>query len=305
MTNIKHVYHKPVLVREVVEGLALKPGGIYVDATFGGGGHTRALLDAQPDCHIVALDWDKKALEQNGEPLLEEYPGRITLVWGNFSRIDMLLKKQGIDKVDGILADFGTSQEQLLHRAGFSFATDTPLDMRMSLAHHKTTAADVLNYEDEKTLADIFYEFGEERKSRAAARAIVEYRKRHKFVTTQDLVYVLTPVLGAARPGRMHPATRIFQALRIYVNKELDNIISFLPAALRVLKPGARLACITFHSLEDRLVKQFFKDNAQAGMQQCLEIITPRGIVPSDEECDENPSARSSRLRIAQRCEAK
>lgn len=306
MVSVKHVYHKTVLIDEVVEGLALQPHGVYVDVTFGGGGHTRAILEAEPTCHVVALDWDKKALELNGEPLALEYPGRLTLIWGNFSRIDMLLKKQGIHKVDGILADFGTSQEQLLRRDGFSFATDTPLDMRMSLAHQKITAADVLNKASEREIADILYQYGEERKSRAVARAIVEHRAHNKrFVTTQDLVEVLTPVLGAARPGRMHPATKVFQALRMYVNKELDNIISFMPAALRVLKPNGRLACITFHSLEDRLVKQFFKDHAQLEGAEHLEIITPRGIVPTDEECIQNPSARSSRLRIAELCSSK
>lgn len=300
MPDKKRVYHKPVLVEEVLEHINIKPGGLYVDVTFGGGGHTRALLTAEPTCKVVALDWDKKALELNGEPMEQEFSDRLQLIWGNFARLDMHLKKNKISKVDGILADFGTSQEQLLARPGFSFATDTVLDMRMSPAHQRRTAADVIKRESEQVLADIFYEYGQERKSRQAARAIAEARKTQRITTTQQLLAVLTPVIGKDHPGRTHPATKIFQALRIYVNKEFDNILAFLPTALRVLKPGGRLACITFHSLEDRLVKQFYKDQAREGVAYQIEIITPKGIVPSQEECERNPSARSARLRVAQ-----
>jgi 16S rRNA (cytosine1402-N4)-methyltransferase len=289
-------YHIPVLVEEVLEYLAPKPGGVYVDATFGGGGHTRAILKHAPKVRVIAMDWDLNALETNGAALQEEFSDRLTLVWGNFALIDKKLKKLGIEKVDGILADFGTSQYQIFERPGFSFASDTILDMRMSPGHQKTTAAMVVNKATETELIKIFQEFGEEPKARAIARVLVEERKKKAINTTAQLAKLIERVLGLKREKKIHPATKVFQALRIYVNRELDNISAFLPAALRVLKPEGRMVCISFHSLEDRLVKQFFKDESSKPDAQ-VEILTKKAVVASDKELAENPAARSAKLR--------
>ena len=288
-------YHIPVLVNEVLEYLDLKPNGVYVDATFGGGGHTRAILEQEPTCQVIAMDWDLLALEMNGEPLAEEFPDRITLVWGNFTLIGQKLKKAGFDKVDGVLADFGTSQHQLIERAGFSFAKDTPLDMRMSPGHQKVTAAHVLNKASEGELTKIFNELADEHKARPIARLVVEERKKNRFRTTKQLVQIVEKVHGPERGLKIHPATKVFQALRIYVNKELQNIINFLPAALKVLKPGGNLVCISFHSLEDRIVKHYFK--REALVNQSAQLLTPKVVLPTKEEVKINPASRSARLR--------
>lgn len=290
-------FHKPVLVKEVLEYLDLKPGGTYVDVTFGGGGHTRAILETEPDCQVIGFDWDMVALERNGIPLQEEFPDRLRLIWGNFAQIDAKLKKKDVELVDGILADFGTSQYQLTQRPGFSFYSDTPLDMRMSPPHQKVTAADVLNKSSEKKLYELFKQLGEEPYSKKIAHGIVEQRAIKPFQTTKDLSLLIEKLVGWKKKG-LHPATRVFQALRIYVNKELDNIYSFLPSALRMLKPGGRLVCISFHSLEDRIVKQFFKDHETK--EPLVTILTPKVIIGSDEEIKENPSARSAKLRAVE-----
>jgi len=297
--NNNELYHKPVLINEVIEHLKIKPHGIYVDATFGGGGHTRAILEHNDTCFVIALDWDRVALEKNGEPLQEQYPDRLRLLWGNFARIDALVKKYtGITEVDGILVDFGTSQYQIHERAGFSFATDTFLDMRMSPSHFQETAADVINTYSEKKLADIFWELGQEPRSRKIAREIVRERTKKEIKKTSELVKIIqkVPLRGKRK---INPATKVFQALRIYVNKELENIHSFLPAAVRLLKEGGRLACISFHSLEDRMVKHFFRNQSQ-GPDALLKVITKRAIKADDQEIRENPSSRSARLRIAE-----
>lgn len=289
-------YHTPVLVDEVLEYLAPKPQGLYVDATFGGGGHTRALLEHEPTAHVIAMDWDLNALEQNGEPLKEEFPDRLTLLWGNFAVIDKKLKKIGIEKVDGILADFGTSQYQIFERPGFSFSKDTALDMRMSPGHQKTTAAMVVNKATEQELTNIFLQLGEEPKARIIARLIVQERKKKPIKTTSALSLIIQRVYGPKRGKKIHPATKVFQALRIYVNHELDNIYAFLPATLRVLKPEGRLVCISFHSLEDRLVKHFFKEQSSQPDSR-VEVLTKKAVVPSQEEIARNPASRSAKLR--------
>ncbi|MEX0940616.1 MAG: 16S rRNA (cytosine(1402)-N(4))-methyltransferase RsmH [Candidatus Babeliales bacterium] len=289
-------YHIPVLVKEVLEYLAPRPDGIYLDVTFGGGGHTRAILAHEPKCEVVAMDWDLSALERNGLPLQEEFPDRLTLVWGNFTQLDKKLKKVGIHSVDGILADFGTSQFQLTERPGFSFHADTELDMRMSSAHQKITAADVVNNATEKELITIFKELGEEHQARAIARLIVQERKKKKIKTTKQLTQIIERIKGPKGPKRIHPATKAFQALRIYVNKELENIAAFFPAALRVLKPGGKLVCISFHSLEDRLVKQFFKELATQAEPKAR-LLAPKAISASPEEVAQNSASRSAKLR--------
>jgi 16S rRNA (cytosine1402-N4)-methyltransferase len=290
-------FHIPVLRDEVLEYLNLKPNGIYVDVTFGGGGHTRAILEHEPQCKVVAMDWDLAALEQNGEPLQAAFPDRLTLVWGNFAQIEKKLKKVNVNHVDGILADFGTSFYQLTERPGFSFYKDTPLDMRMSPSHQKVTAADIVNQATEKELITIFKEYGEEHQARPIAHLIIKERMGNPIRTTNQLTKIIEKIAGPKKGKKIHPATKVFQALRIVVNKELDNIIAFLPAALRVLAVNGRLVCISFHSLEDRLVKRFFKEHS-VGNDPKARIITPKAVVPTQEEVFQNPASRSAKMRV-------
>lgn len=291
------VYHKPVLVDEVLTYLNPQPGKVYLDVTFGGGGHTRAILEREPLCSVIALDWDSVALEKNGYPLQDEYPGRLTLLWGNFAQVDRRLNKEGLGPVDGILADFGTSQYQLLERAGFSFNNDTPLDMRMSPAHQKVTAAEVVNKATENKLFEIFRDLGQETRAKKIARIIVQERSKNSILTTRQLAQLVERIVPRGLK-KIHPATQVFQALRMYVNKEIENIHSFLIASLRILKPGGKLACISFHSLEDRLVKNFFKQHLTE--QPLLELITSHIVQATPEEVRNNPSSRSAKLRVAQ-----
>ena len=204
-------------------------------------------------------------------------------------------KKNKISHVDGILADFGTSQFQLLHQPGFSFASDTPLDMRMAPGHGHITAADIVNKAPVNELATIFYEYGEERHSRAIARAIDEFRRVEPFVTTHQLATLVERIIPAYS-RTTHPATKVFQALRIVVNRELENITAFLHQAVSVLDTDGRLVCISFHSLEDRIVKQFFKEH-----ESTLTILTPKIITATEEERTINPSSRSAKLRAVQK----
>jgi len=291
------VYHKPVLVEEVLTYLNPQPGKVYLDVTFGGGGHTRAILEREPHCSVIALDWDSVALEKNGYPLQDEFPGRLTLLWGNFSQVDRHLKKEHLGPVDGILADFGTSQYQLLERAGFSFNNDTPLDMRMSPAHQKVTAAEIINKATENKLFEIFRDLGQETRAKKIARVIVQERSIKPIVTTRQLAQLIERIVPRGAK-KIHPATQVFQALRMYVNKELENIHSFLIASLRILKPEGRVACISFHSLEDRLVKNFFREHAV--MQPLLELVTAHVVQATEEEVRVNASSRSAKLRVAQ-----
>lgn len=305
MSSEKHVmqthnpeYHKTVLIAEVLEYLDPQPGKVYLDATFGGGGHTRAILEREPQCKVIAADWDSVAIDTNAPALKEEFGDRIDFVWGNFAQLPKLLKKKGISRVDGMLADFGTSQFQIVQREGFSFAVDTPLDMRMSPGHFRVTAADIINQASEKELATIFYEYGEERHSRKIARAICEARKIGKIKTTGELVAIIKSVMPKPPKGKktIHPATRVFQALRIVVNKELENIKTFLRHVPQLLNTGGRVVCISFHSLEDRLVKLHFRDH-----KNIFKILTPKVVIPTDEEIRLNPSSRSSKLRSAEK----
>lgn len=290
------MYHKPVLVHEVVEYLALQPYGVYVDATFGGGGHTRAILNAEPLCKVIAFDWDKHALEINGPELEEAFGNRLMLINGNFAHITPLLKKRGIERVNGILADFGTSQFQIAERAGFSFSVDTPLDMRMSPGHYKTTAWDIVNKATESELATIFYTYGEEERARKIAHAIVLHRKEYGPIgTTGQLAQVIQTVVPPYS-RKIHPATKVFQALRIFVNDELKNIKSLLTQAGDLLEERGRLVCISFHSLEDRIVKHFLREQ-----RDVFTIVTKRIVTASSEELASNPSSRSAKLRVAER----
>lgn len=291
--------HKPVLVSQVLTYLDPKPGQTYLDVTFGSGGHTRAILEKEPTCRVIALDWDETALERFGVPLQEEFGDRLTLLWGNFALLYKVLKKAGIEHVDGILADFGTSQVQLAHKPGFSFNRDTVLDMRMSPPHQVVTAADVLRKSSEEKLREIFRQLGEERYAKQIAHAIVEERKKRHIRTTKQLADLVERIVPREfrRTHKMHPATRVFQALRMYVNKELQNIEGFLATAVQILNPHGRLVCISFHSLEDRIVKQFFMEREMLGT--CT-ILTSKVVRAQPEELAENPSARSACLRAVQ-----
>jgi 16S rRNA (cytosine1402-N4)-methyltransferase len=294
--NTTTVYHKSVLVQEVLEYLKPQPNGLYVDATFGGGGHTRAILEAEPTCKVIALDWDKEAINRNEPKLAEEFGDRLQVIWGNFIHLDKLLKKEKIDAIDGILADFGTSQFQIHQKAGFSFSTDTPLDMRMSPAHQLVWAADLINSLNEKDLANLFYEYGEEFRSRIIARAIVAERKKKRIATTKQLVDIIESVIPHLKGRGIHPATKVFQALRIKVNNELDNITLFLKLATSFVRPSGRIVCISFHSLEDRIVKTFFKEQ-----KELLSTLTPKPVTGTSAEIARNASARSAKLRAAEK----
>ncbi len=293
-------YHKSVLVREVLAYLAPKPGGVYVDATFGGGGHTRAILEAEKKCSIIAFDWDKQALEKNSDEIKQEFGDRFRTIWGNFANIYTLLRREKVAHIDGVLADFGTSQFQIHHKEGFSFQQDTPLDMRMSPSHGTLTAAQILNTYSERDLANILWRYGEEQNAKNIVRAVVKYRSSKQFETTAQLVSLIetvTPMRDFKYKRGIHPATKTFQALRIEVNNELENITNFLKSVLPFINSGGRIVCISFHSLEDRLVKTFFKEH-----QDTLQILTNKPIEAQQDELLENPSSRSAKLRAAQKC---
>ena len=292
--------HKSVLVEEVLQYLEPSPGKTYLDATFGAGGHTRAILESEPACKVIAMDWDRDELDKYGSVLQEEFPGRLTLIWGNFALLYKKLKKIGVSTVDGVLADFGTSQMQLDHGEGFSIYSDTPLDMRMSPADHRVTAAAVVNFSSEEKLRQIFWQLGQEMGAKRIAHAILEERAKKRFETTGDLVRVIESVSGRWAGAKIHPATKVFQALRIFVNDELKNIESLLAGSLRVLNPGGRLVFISFHSLEDRLVKRFLKGHIGSEASHSLRILTPKAVSPGDAEVTANRSARSAKLRAAE-----
>jgi 16S rRNA (cytosine1402-N4)-methyltransferase len=285
-------------MNEVLEYLNVQPKKTYLDVTFGAGGHTRAILEKNKTCRVIAMDWDAKALETFGQPLKEEFGDRLELIWGNFSLLYKLIKKHDIEQLDGILADFGTSQVQIAGTPGLSVFRDTPLDMRLSTAHQQVTAADILNKATEQKLEQIFFQLGEEPKGRQIARAIIKARTTMKFETTGQLVDVIETVISNRGKRSIHPATKVFQALRIYINHELDNIQAFLPAAIKALVPGGRLVCISFHSLEDRLVKHYFLEQEQLGT---IEVLTKKAVTASEDELAENASARSAKLRVAQK----
>lgn len=292
--------HITVLKNETVDALTLKPNGVYLDATLGGGGHTRELLSRDKTITVIAFDWDQDALEKTAEAIQRDYGDRFIPLWGNFAHCYRLLTKANIKKIDGVLADFGTSQNQIHERDGFSFQKRTLLDMRMSKSHHYFTAEYVINKFTEKHLSEIFFDYGQERHARKIARAIVEARTTKPLKYTDelaDLITRVTPAPATRSRRRIHPATRVFQALRIFINKELENIETFLKNIISFITPGGKIACISFHSLEDRIVKTSFKQNEQ------LEVITRKPIVPSDEESERNRSSRSAKLRVAEKKE--
>ncbi|MBI2345034.1 16S rRNA (cytosine(1402)-N(4))-methyltransferase RsmH [Candidatus Dependentiae bacterium] len=290
--------HKTVLLEETVQALDPKPGEIYVDATLGGAGHTRAILLREPRCKVIGLDWDKSVIDTTGAALAAEFPERFFPVYGNFAKITELVARAGFTKVHGIIADFGTSQIQIRNTPGFSVHVDSYLDMRFSPGMFYRTAYDVVNRFKEDDLADIFFNLGGESRGRKIARAIIQARSKKKIETTFQLVKIIEDIT----PGsyhKIHPATKAFQALRIYVNQELENIESFLQNSMKVLHDGGRLVCISFHSLEDRIVKHFFRDNDIKKTESKIgfQMITKKACMASEQELDQNRSARSARLR--------
>jgi 16S rRNA (cytosine1402-N4)-methyltransferase len=296
--------HVPVMLAEVLDALGPRDGAAYVDGTFGAGGYTRAILDAA-DTRVIAIDRDPSAIRA-GETMAEAYGGRLTLREGRFSEMELLV---GETPIDGVVLDIGVSSMQIDEAArGFSFLRDGPLDMRM--AQHGPSAADAVNTLPQETLSNIIYIFGEEPKARAIARAIVAARAEAPITTTLGLVRAIERATGRPRPDRIHPATRTFQALRIHVNGELDELVEALHAAERMLHEGGRLVVVTFHSLEDRIVKRFLASRSGRlpagsrhlpgvveGPEPSFELPFKGHVGASEEEARRNPRARSAKLR--------
>jgi 16S rRNA (cytosine1402-N4)-methyltransferase len=289
--------HQPVLMSAVLDALQPGRGGFFVDATVGGGGHAHAVLSASQDVRLLAIDRDAQALER-ARQRLEEFGDRVQYAHAPFSAVESLVEKAGVGKVDGILADFGVSSDQIDDRdRGFSFQQDGPLDMRMDRTLQKTSAAVLLANASEDEIEKWLRVFGEERFSRRIANAIVKQRRFGPLLRTSQLADLVARTISGGRSGH-NPATRTFQALRIAVNRELDEIDAFLHVAPRLLAPGGRLAVISFHSLEDRLAKHAFRNEARGAS---FRNLIPRGTVPTQSETRSNPRARSARLRVLER----
>ena len=303
--------HIPVLGRPAVELLAVRDGGVYLDATFGGGGYSREIL-AAADCSVIGIDRDPRAISA-GEHLAQAAAGRLVLIKSNFSELEAAAHGAGYASVDGVVLDLGVSSDQLDDAArGFSFRLDGPLDMRMG--SEGPTAADVTSTASEHILSRIIAALGEEHHARAVARAIVRARRAAPITSTRALAEVIAGVVPA-RPGAIHPATRTFQALRIFVNDELAELVSGLCAVERLLKPTGRVVVVAFHSLEDRIVKSFLAERARPAAQSrhlppahraspSFILLNKRPLVPDAAELASNPRARSAKLRAAERTDA-
>ncbi len=303
--------HIPVLLNEVLLGLAVQPGGRYVDATVGGGGHATAILEAaSPDGRLLGLDCDPEAAARAANRL-STFGERAQVVHASYNRLQEVAEAAAWLPLDGVLFDLGFSSWQIdAPERGFAFRLDGPLDMRFDTSRSGPSAADLVNALPEFELEELLRQYGEETRSRRIARAIVAARP---ITTTQRLAEVILNALGRGKREPLHPATRTFQALRIAVNRELDVLTAALPQAVAALRPGGRLAVITFHSLEDRIVKHFFKQEARGcvcppeapvctcGRQPALKIITQKAQLPSAEEMAANPRSRSAKLRVAEK----
>jgi len=305
--------HTPVLLRECIDGLNIKPGGLYVDGTLGRGGHAREIASILSTGKLIAIDRDAEAIAEAGK-LLSEYKTQILFIHGNFCDIPRILDMNGVGLADGIIFDLGVSSPQLDHgERGFSYMQDAPLDMRMD-RNDEFSARDAVNSWPEEKLRKVFFEYGEERYARQIARAIVRKRTEKPLNTTIDLNNViLSAIPASARREAQHPSKRCYQALRIAINDELGHISKMLETAPGRLKVGGRICVISFHSLEDRLVKNSFASREQGcicpsdfpmcvcGFIPTLKVITKRPITPDDTEIKNNPRARSAKLRIAER----
>ncbi len=306
-TDGEENFHQPVMVEEVLDLLRVRPGGLYVDATLGGGGHSEALLGK--GAQVFGIDRDPAAVAY-AEKRLAPFGSNFQGVQGNFADLKLLLQENNIRAVEGVLFDLGVSSYQLQQsRRGFSFHDEAPLDMRMDPSS-RLTAEEVVNEWPERELFRIFRDYGEERYARRIARAIAIERQRRRIQTARQLAdLILASLPPPARRQGIHPATRVFQALRILVNQELDNLQKALPQAIEILKPGGRLCVISYHSLEDRIVKQAFRAAEHpctcppdlplcvCGQKPLGKIITPKPLLPKAEEVARNPRARSARLR--------
>ncbi|HJQ67576.1 MAG TPA: 16S rRNA (cytosine(1402)-N(4))-methyltransferase RsmH [Blastocatellia bacterium] len=321
--------HEPVLLEEVTRWLRPDGGGTFIDCTLGLGGHTRALLAASPETEVIGIDRDPEALER-ARALLAEFGGRFQAIQANFADLSAVLDRLGVEKAKGIVADLGVSSMQLDRgERGFSFLVDAPLDMRME-AGVGETAADLVNNLTERELADLIFEYGEERGARRIARRIVRERDQAPITTTKQLADVVVRALNVRGRWRIHPATRTFQALRIAVNDELSAVEALIPAAISRLASGGRLAIISFHSLEDRIVKRAFqresgrcecpvemragrpsyddrgsdKDDVicdRCGARRRVEVLTRKPMRPATEEVERNPRSRSALLRVCEK----
>jgi 16S rRNA (cytosine1402-N4)-methyltransferase len=301
--------HLPVMLGEVLEALAPHDGGLYLDGTFGAGGYTQGILEAA-DCRVIAIDRDPTAVAR-GQALAQEYEGRLTVLEGCFGEMDRLLEEAGEGPLDGVALDIGVSSMQIDEaERGFSFRNDGPLDMRMG--GEGPSAAEVVNETEEGALADIIYRYGEERQSRRIARAICRARAEAPITRTLQLAEIVRGAIKGAGAQSIDPATRTFQALRIYVNDELGELERGLAAAERLLAPEGRLVVVAFHSLEDRIVKAFFKEMSggegvsrhlpqATGKPARLALLFKGAQKPGDEEIKINPRARSARLRAARK----
>jgi 16S rRNA (cytosine1402-N4)-methyltransferase len=303
--------HVPVMLAEVLESLAPQEGATYLDATFGGGGYARAILESAPGCTVFAIDRDPDAIAR-GAALAQRFAGRLHLIEGRFGDMLSLLRDRGITALDGVVMDLGVSSFQLDQaERGFSFRADGPLDMRMEKSG--PSAADLVNSLQERDLADIIFRFGEERFARRIARAIVARRAEAPFTTTADLAALVRRAVPRD-PSGIDGATRSFQALRIAVNDELGEVERGIAAAMELLAPGGRLVVVAFHSLEDRIVKQAMAAASGRGgasrhdpaalsgrAKPAFHLLTPRALRPQDAECSANPRARSARLRSIER----
>jgi 16S rRNA (cytosine1402-N4)-methyltransferase len=304
-------HHKPVLFEETIDSLAIRPEGIYIDGTMGGGGHSEAILKRLTTGTLLSIDQDPDAIKAAGERL-EKYPQSVR-VRGNFAQMGEIAKAQGIDAVDGVLMDIGVSSYQLdTPERGFSYHHDAPLDMRMS--QEGPSARDLVNDLEERQLADIIFRYGEDRSARRIAQGICQAREKAPIETTAQLAEIIKESVPAAvRRAEGHPARKTFQALRIAVNGELDRLEEGLAAGFQLLKPGGRLAVITFHSLEDRIVKQQMQEWCQGcicpkdfpvcvcGRKPLGKLVYKKGLAPSPQEVEENPRARSARLRVIEK----
>jgi 16S rRNA (cytosine1402-N4)-methyltransferase len=288
-------YHVPVLLKEAINLLKVEPGKKYIDATLGGGGHSKEILNRGGD--LLAIDRDPEAVEHFQNYLKSACPASLPkLSWGNFEEIDKFAQEQGFERVDGILFDLGVSSHQLeTPERGFSFTASLPLDMRMD-PRLALSAKDLINVLNEGELYELFTKLGEEEHSRRFSRAICRARGVKPIETCAQLAEIIAKAAPAR--GRLHPATKVFQALRIAVNDELNSLRAALPKALEILNSKGRIVIISFHSLEDRIVKDFFQEQEASGK---LTILTKKPIVPSIEEVEQNPRARSAKLRSAER----
>jgi 16S rRNA (cytosine1402-N4)-methyltransferase len=307
--------HIPAMLNEVVNYLNCRPGNVYVDGTLGGCGHARAICEKIiPGGTLIGIDQDIDAVS-NAETVLKDYSSNIHLFHGNFIRLPEFLEQLEIDSVDGILLDLGLSQHQIENSGrGFSFRKDEPLDMRMDI-QSRQTAQELVNDLSQQELQELFRKYGEERRAKQIVKNIARIRRREKIRTSKQLAQIIIDSIPAqaASKQKIHPATRVFMALRIAVNRELERLETFLEHAVDLLNPGGRLCVLSFHSLEDRIVKQRFKDlekgcicppklpQCVCGQQPQLRILTKKVVRPTEEEIAANPMARSTRLRAAEK----